>query len=353
MLQAQASDPYKNIRVTMILRTGIYGSDGGQEKYVMKIAALEIMNVGSDVDLSEFRDLGEFTAYDTTRTDQIYERAHEAEVLVINKLPINETTIGGLKELKLICVTATGYDNVDIECCNSRGIKVCNAVGYSTASVVQYTFAALFYIYEKLRYYDDYVREGHYCDSPIFTHFEERFNELEGKTWGIVGLGNIGRRVAAAAEAFGCDAVYFSTSGNHDDDKYRRLEWDEFLRSSDIISIHAPLNDNTRYLFSDEAFDKMKDTAFLVNMGRGPIIDEEALVRAIKEGKIAGAALDVIDGEPMKKDSPLRELSDDPRLLVTPHIAWATVEARARLMHEVYLNIKAYQNGKDRNTVES
>ncbi len=306
----------------------------------MKIVALEIMNIGSDVDLSEFKEAGEFRAYDISSPDQIEERADGAEVLIINKLPINETTIGRLKDLKLICVTATGYDNVDVGYCQSRGIKVCNAVGYS-----------LFYIYEKLRYYDDYVMNGHYCDSPIFTHFEERFNELEGKTWGIVGLGNIGRRVAAAAEAFGCDAVYFSTSGNHDDDKYRRLEWDEFLRSSDIISIHAPLNDNTRYLFSDEAFDKMKDTAFLVNMGRGPIIDEEALVRAIKEGKIAGAALDVIDGEPMKKDSPLRELSSDPRLLVTPHIAWATAEARARLMHEVYLNIKAYQNGEDRCTV--
>ena len=291
----------------------------------MKIVALEIMNIGSDVDLSEFKEAGEFIAYDISKPDQIEERADGAEVLIINKLPINETTIGRLKDLKLICVTATGYDNVDVGYCQSRVIKVCNAVGYSTSSVVQHTFA-----------------------SP---HFEERFNELEGKTWGIVGLGNIGRRVAAAAEAFGCDAVYFSTSGNHDDDKYRRLEWDEFLRSSDIISIHAPLNDNTRYLFSDEAFDKMKDTAFLVNMGRGPIIDEEALVRAIKEGKIAGAALDVIDGEPMKKDSPLRELSSDPRLLVTPHIAWATAEARARLMHEVYLNIKAYQNGEDRCTV--
>ena len=318
----------------------------------MKITALEIMNVGSDVDLSEFGSLGDFTAYDITKPQEIEERGRGAEVLIINKLPINESTIGTLKDLKLVCVTATGYDNVDIAYCHSRGIRVCNAVGYSTASVVQHTFASLFYIYEKLRYYDDYVKNGHYCDSPIFTHFDEYFNELEGKTWGIVGLGNIGRRVAAVAEAFGCSVVYYSSSGKHDDDRYRRLSWDEFLKASDIISIHAPLNDNTRKLFSDDAFDKMKDTACLINMGRGPIVDEEALVRAVKGGKIAGAALDVIDGEPMKKDSPLKELSGYRNVLVTPHIAWATVEARSRLMHEVYLNIRAYMNGEERYVVK-
>lgn len=318
----------------------------------MKIVALEIMNVGSDVDLSEFKELGDFTAYDITKPGDIALRAADAEVLIINKLPINESTIGPLKDLKLVCVTATGYDNVDVAYCAGRGIKVCNAVGYSTASVVQHTFASLFYIYEKLRYYDDYVRDGNYCDSPIFTHFDEYFNELEGKTWGIAGLGNIGRRVAAAAEAFGCEVVYYSTSGRHDDEKYKRLSLDDFLAGSDIISIHAPLNDNTKKLFSDDAFDKMKDTAYLVNMGRGPIVDEEALVRAIKEGKIAGAALDVIDGEPMRANSPLKELAGDPRLFVTPHIAWATVEARARLMHEVYLNIKAYLNGEERYVIK-
>ncbi|MBR4718639.1 MAG: D-2-hydroxyacid dehydrogenase [Lachnospiraceae bacterium] len=318
----------------------------------MKIVALEIMNVGPDVDLSEFDDLGDFTAYDITKPEQIEERSRDAEVLIVNKLPINGSTISGLKDLKLICVTATGYDNIDIGYCNSRGIKVCNAVGYSTSSVVQHTFASLFYIYEKLRYYDDYVRNRHYCDCAIFTHFDEYFNELEGKIWGIAGLGNIGRRVAAVAEAFGCRVVYYSTGGKHDDDKYKRLSWDEFLKASDIISIHAPLNDNTRNLFSDEAFDKMKDTAYLVNMGRGPIVDEEALVRAIKSGKIAGAALDVIDGEPMRKDSPLIILSEYPNVLVTPHIAWATVEARTRLMHEVYLNIRAYMNGEERYVIK-
>ncbi|MCR4807557.1 MAG: D-2-hydroxyacid dehydrogenase [Lachnospiraceae bacterium] len=317
----------------------------------MKIRALEIMNIGADVDLSEYEGLGDFAAYDTTRIDEIETRGQDAEVLIINKLPINGSTIGKLDKLKLVCVTATGYDNVDVAYCKSRGIKVCNAVGYSTSSVVQHTFAALFYVYEKLRYYDDYVRNGDYCKSPIFTHFDRYFNELEGKTWGIAGLGNIGRKVAGVASAFGCKIVYYSTSGKNSDDTYTRLTWDEFLKESDIISIHAPLNDKTRKLFSDDAFDKMKDTAYLVNMGRGPIVDEEALVRAIKGNMIAGAALDVIDGEPMKEDSPLRELKDDDRLFVSPHIAWATSEARSRLMHEVYLNIAAYGKGEDRNLV--
>ena len=317
----------------------------------MKITALEIMNIGDDVDLSEYKSLGDFTAYEITRTEEIEDRAKDAEVLIINKLPINESTIEGLDKLKLVCVTATGYDNVDVAYCRSRGIKVCNAVGYSTSSVVQHTFASFFYIFEKLRYYDDYVKTGGYCESPIFTHFDRYFNELEGKTWGIVGLGNIGRKVAQAACAFGCRVVYYSTSGRHDDSTYTRLGFDDLLRESDVISIHAPLNDNTRMIFSDDAFDKMKDSAYLINMGRGPIVDERALVRAIKNEKIAGAALDVIDGEPMRKDSPLRELTDCDRLFVTPHIAWATVEARSRLMHEVYLNIRSYMDGSDRNVV--
>ncbi len=317
----------------------------------MKIAALEIMNIGQDVDLSEYGSLGDFTAYEKTQADEIEKRARDAEVLIINKLPINGSTIAGLDKLKLVCVTATGYDNVDVAYCNSRGIKVCNAVGYSTSSVVQHTFAAFFYVYEKLRYYDDYVKSGRYIESPIFTHFDRYFNELEGKTFGIVGLGNIGRGVAAAASAFGCRVVYYSTSGRHDDDTYTRLALDDFLKESDVISIHAPLNDNTRGLFSDDAFDKMKDTAYLINMGRGPIVDEGALVRAIKEGRIAGAALDVIDGEPMRADSPLRELAGSDRLLVTPHMAWATKEARSRLMHEVYLNIRSYMDGVDRNVI--
>ncbi|MCR5421480.1 MAG: D-2-hydroxyacid dehydrogenase [Lachnospiraceae bacterium] len=317
----------------------------------MKTVALEIKNIGEDVDLGYFKKLGDFTSYEITAPGEMEERAKDAEILIINKLPVNSSTINSFDKLKLICITATGYDNIDVEYCKSRGIKVCNAVGYSTSSVVQHTFASFFYIYEKLRYYDDYVKSGKYCDCAIFTHFDKHFNELFGKTWGIVGLGNIGKGVAGVAAAFGCRVVYYSTSGSHEDPQYTRMEWKDFLRESDIISIHSPLNENTRKIFSDEAFENMKNSAYLINVGRGPVVDERALVDAIKKGNIAGAALDVIDGEPMKKDSPLRELSGDPRLLVTPHIAWATAEARVRLMKEIFLNIQAYINGEERNIV--
>lgn len=315
----------------------------------MNIVMLERKNIGADVDLSKFDALGAVTVYETTKAEQIAERAKDAEVLIVNKLPINKETIGTLDRLKLLCITATGTDNVDIPYCTGRGIAVCNCKGYSTASVVQHTFAALFYVFEKLRYYDDYVKSGEYCRADIFTHFAETFYELKGKTWGIVGLGDIGRGVARAAEAFGCKVVYYSTSGRNTTKDYEQADFETLLTKSDIISIHAPLNAATQNLFSKEAFLKMKKTSYLVNMGRGPIVNETDLVEALSENQIAGAALDVISAEPMKSDNPLLKLQDSRKLFVTPHIAWATIEARTRLMDEVYGNIRAFQNGGKRN----
>ena len=321
-----------------------------------KIVALELKNIGEDVDLSKYESLGDFERYETTPLDLIPERIRDADIVIMNKLPMNEKTLKGAEKLKLICETATGTDNIDVAYCKSKGISVCNVKGYSTANVVQHTFAAFFYVYEKLRHYDDYVKLGKYAESDIFTYFDKKFHELAGKTWGIVGLGEIGRGVARVASAFGCIVVYYSTSGKNNNDEYERVEFDALLSKSDIISIHAPLNDNTRYLFSSDAFAKMKPSAFLINMGRGPIVDESALVEALKAHKIAGAALDVIAKEPMAKDSVLlsfmKESGEDAeRLFVTPHIAWASVEARQRLMDEVYLNIEAFLKGEKRNNV--
>ncbi|MBQ7565255.1 MAG: D-2-hydroxyacid dehydrogenase [Lachnospiraceae bacterium] len=316
-----------------------------------KIVALELKNIGADVDLSHFGGLGEFEQYPTTPLDKIPERIKDAEIVIVNKLPMQEETLKDAGNLKLLCETATGTDNIDIPYCKSRGITVCNVKGYSTANVVQHTFASFFYIYEKLRHYDDYVKLGKYAESDIFTYFENKFHELAGKTWGIVGLGEIGRGVARVASAFGCKVIYYSTSGRNDTKDYERVDFDALLSRSDVISIHAPLNDNTRYLFSQTAFEKMKPTAYLLNMGRGPIVDEKALVSALNENRIAGAALDVIEKEPMAKDSVLLTFKDSDRLLVTPHIAWASVEARQRLMDEVYSNIEAFLKGEKRNVV--
>ena len=320
-------------------------------KYYMKIVALELKNIGSDVDLSKYKELGDFVSFQTTPVDQIGERVRDADIVILNKLPMNETTLAGAEKLKLLCETATGTDNIDVAYCKSRGIKVCNVKGYSTANVVQHTFAAFFYVYEKLRHYDDYVKSGEYSKSDIFTYFDNHFHELNGKTWGIVGLGEIGRNVAKVASAFGCEVIYFSTSGRNNNSDYQRVDFDTLLKKSDIISIHAPLNDNTRYLFSDDAFQKMKPSSYLINMGRGPIVDERALIRALHENKIAGAALDVIEKEPMRPDSVLLTFQDSDRLLVTPHIAWASVEARQRLMDEVFLNIQAFLKGEERNVI--
>ena len=319
----------------------------------MKIVALEMMSIGEDINVSAFNDFGEFITYQLTYPDEIYDRASDADVIIVNKLPINESTIADLTNLKLVLITATGTDNIDKDYCKSRGIQVRNVKGYSSPAVVQHTFASLFYVLEKLNFYDNYVKNGDYVKSPIFCNLDQKFWELSGKTWGIVGLGAIGRGVADIAKAFGCKVIYYSTSGRNANPDYERVELDELLSQSDIVSIHAPLTAQTKGLFNKDAFTKMKKSAYLVNVGRGPIVDEEALVWALNNDEIAGAALDVISKEPMAADNPLLEIKDSNKLIVTPHIAWATVEARQRLMDLVVENLKSYLDGGDFNLVNA
>ncbi len=317
----------------------------------MKIVALERINVGYDVDVSKFRELGEFVEYDLSVPEQVKERGQGAEVLIVNKLPMNADTLTGLKDLKLICLTATGTDNVDCDYCKSHDIAVCNVKGYSTDSVVQHTFATLFYVLEKLNYYDQYVKSGSYTKCNIFTYFDQHFMEIRDKVWGIIGLGEIGHGVAKVAEAFGCKVIYYSTSGQSREESYQRVDFDTLLASSDIISVHAPLNDRTRNLMTLEAFRKMKKTAYFINMGRGPIVNEADLTTALEQDLIAGAALDVLSAEPMREDNPLRRVQDSSKLIITPHIAWATNEARKRVMDEVFENVVAFIKGDRRNRI--
>ena len=305
-----------------------------------KIVMLERDNIGEDVDLSYFERLGDLTVYGTTDYEQVVERIDDADVLVINKIPMNEATLKDAKNVKLICVTATGTDNVDMAYCENRGIVVKNVRSYSTESVVQHTFAMYFYISEKLRFYDEYIKSGEYINCPRFTYFGEQFHELSGKTWGIVGLGEIGARVADIAKAFGCKVIYYSTSGKNNNDAYERVDFDTLLKTSDIVSVHAPLNEQTKHLFTYDTFAKMKPSAYLINVGRGPIVKEGDLCRALNENLIAGAGLDVLEKEPMSAENPLFSIKDSRKLLITPHIAWATTEARTRLMKNVYKNIE-------------
>lgn len=318
----------------------------------MKIVFLEADSVGTDVDLTPFDSLGEVIKYSKSEPEENKNRIKDADIVVVNKILMNESTLSEANNLKLICITATGTNIVDFDYTNKRGIAVANVKGYSTQSVIQHTFALLFYVYEKLSYYDEFVKSGNYIKSDIFSHFNEKFNELYGKTWGIIGLGEIGRGVAAVAKAFGCNVIYYSTSGKNANADYTQVNFDTLLETSDIISIHAPLNKETENLIDEAALKKMKSSAVLLNLGRGPIVNEIALAKALEDGKIAGAGLDVLSVEPMAADNPLAAIKDSTKLIITPHIAWATREARARVVEEVYKNAKAFLDGEERNIVK-
>lgn len=308
----------------------------------MKIVFLDVKTIGEDIDLSAFDTLGEVMKYDFSDATEVPARVEDADVIILNKVLVNQETIGTAKKLKLVCVTATGTDNLDKDYLEERGIAWRNVAGYSTETVAQHTFALLFYLYEKLRYYDDYVKEEHYIEDKLFTHFAQVFHEISGKTWGIIGLGNIGRRVADIAKLFGCRVIYYSTSGKNSQQDYERVDFDTLLKESDIVSVHAPLTDATHNLMNREAFAKMKSSAVFLNLGRGPIVVEADLADALEQGKIAAAGLDVLCAEPMRADNPLRRIKDSNKLFITPHIAWASIEARTRLMATIAGQIREF-----------
>lgn len=258
---------------------------------------------------------------------------------------MNESTIGKADHLSLICVTATGINNLDTAYLKDRGIAWRNVAAYSTESVAQHTFAMLFYLWEHLPYYDDYVKSGRYANDTVFSHFSRYFNELSGKTFGIVGFGNIGRRVAEIAAAFGCDVCFFSPSGARHESPYTQVDFETLLETADIISVHCPLTQATEGLFDAAAFEKMKNRAVFLNSARGPVVVEADLCRALETGEIAAAGLDVLSREPMDPKSPFLTMDHKDRILITPHIAWASIEARQRLMVTVEKQIRDFLQG--------
>lgn len=320
----------------------------------MKIVILERNSVGLDIDVDRFRELGEVDIYANTVTvEEAAERVRDADIVVSNKAPMKEEALKDAKNVKLICEFATGYDNVDIEYCKKRGILVCNVRNYSTAMVAQHTFAMALFLIGKLSYYDKYVKSGEYAAQSRFSHFEEAFWELEGKTWGIVGMGNIGRKVAKIAENFGCKVIFYSASGNSSCTDYERVDLDTLLKESDVLSLHCPLSDRTRNLIDLEAMKKMKKSAVLINVARGPVVNSGDLYTALTEGEIAGAGLDVLEKEPMAQDNPLGKFKDSNRLIITPHLAWASVEARERCVDGVCQNIRNFLAGTPSNVVNA
>ena len=308
----------------------------------MKIVFLDRKSIGEDIDLSSFYEFGEVVIYDYSSVEEASKRTVDADIIVLNKVPINEKTIGNAKNLKLVCVTATGTNNLDKDYLASRGIEWRNVAGYSTEAVAQHTLALTMFLLEHLNYYDNYIKSEKYVEDKMFTHFEMHFNEIYGKTWGIIGLGAIGKRVAEIAKCLGANVIYYSTSGKNHSDIYKEVDFETLLSTSDVISIHAPLDENTMHLMDANAFAKMKKSAILINVGRGPIIVEKDLADALNQGTIAAAGLDVLDVEPMSADNPLKLVKDSNKLIITPHIAWAAVEARVRLMEIIYNQIKEF-----------
>jgi glycerate dehydrogenase len=308
----------------------------------MKIVFLDVKTVGDVPNLHLFEQFGEVVYYQTTSPEQTLERINGADIVIINKVVLNEKAIEGASNLKLICVSATGTNNVDKAAAFKRGIPVKNVSDYSSASVAQGTYALLLQLLNNIPYFDAYVKSGAYAQSDIFTHLEKSFWELNGKRFGIIGLGNIGRKVAKIAEAFGAEVVYYSASGQSYLQPYERLNLEDLLGTSDVISIHAPLNEYTFNLITYDRLLKMKRSAILINAGRGGIVNEADLARALDDGVIAGAGVDVFEKEPISLENPLLHIKHKERLATTPHSIWASIESRTALIEKVALNIKQF-----------
>jgi glycerate dehydrogenase len=305
----------------------------------MNIVFLDAETLGQDITFEELECLGNFVKYDNTSPENVQERLKDANIAIVNKTKITAEIMEACPNLKLICVAATGMNNINLDAAAKADITVKNVAGYSTDSVVQLTYGILFSLMMHIAYFDNYVKTGEYSKSLLFTNYAYTFPELSGKQIGIIGMGTIGKRSAAVGVSFGANVVYYSTSGENNSAPYSRLELDELLKSSDIVLIHAPLNEKTRNLINAQNLKLMKPSAILVNTGRGTIVNEADLVEAINSETIAGAALDVFSKEPLPADNPLLKVKYPDRLILTPHIAWTSVEARKRLLHGVVKNI--------------
>lgn len=306
----------------------------------MKIVFLDEYSI-CNRDLSEIKSLGDYVGYQTTTPDEVIERCKDAEVVISNKVVLDAEIIASLPKLKLICVAATGMNNVDLAAAAERGIEVKNAVGYSTFAVAETTLCSALSLLREVTYYDNYFKSGEYAAAERIFNFDRPTAQLRGKRWGIVGMGNIGREVARLAEAFGCEVNYHSTSGVTRDEQYPALSLNELLSTSDIVSVHCPLNERTHNLIANEEFKKMKNSAILINVARGGIVNEQDLADALNEGTIRGAALDVFTSEPLR-ESPLYNLKEPYRLLASPHNAWSSVEAIDSLVECITQNIKQF-----------
>ena len=313
----------------------------------MRIVVLDAATLGDDLSLAPLNDVGDVTVWQTTAPEETAGRVREADVVILNKIRLNESNLAGSR-VRLICVAATGYDNIDTAWCRLNGITVSNVVGYSTDSVAQLTVSMVLYLANRLPEYTRAVRTGDYTRSGIANKLSPAFHEITGKTWGIAGYGNIGRKVASVARAMGCRVIAYKRTQVTD---VECVDLPALCRESDIISVHLPLSDSTRGLFSREMISLMKPDALFVNVARGAVADEQALADALAENRLGGLGIDVYTREPFPEDHPFYTLRADDRVCLTPHMAWGALEARQRCLQEMILNIRAFENGTPRNCV--
>lgn len=311
----------------------------------MKIVLLDAATLGEDLDLSPLNKYGEVVSYPATDPCKVEERLSDADVVIVNKVKLNENTLGENTSLKLICIAATGFDNVDLEYMKKKGIGVCNVVGYSTDSVAQLTLSMVLSLATHLPEYNDSVRCGEYSRGNVANKLTPVYHEIAGKTWGVVGLGNIGKRVAAVAEALGCRVIANKKTPVSD---YNCVDIDTLCREADIITVHTPLNDGTRGMINEERVAMMKKDAIFVNVARGAVCDEKALCEAVKEGRIGAIGVDVYTAEPFREDSPYYEIKEYPNVCLTPHMAWGSYEARNRCLCDIIKSIDAFIGGEKR-----
>lgn len=304
----------------------------------MKIVFLDAATMGTS-SLGPIERQGELTAWPNSTPEEAARRVGDCEVLVVNKIKVNDRLLDAAPKLRLVCEAGTGINNIDVEACSERGIIVRNVAGYSTESVVQETFMHILNLLGNGAYFDNVVKSGEYSRSGLFTDYSRPFIEMAGKTLGVIGLGAIGTKVARIGTAFGMKVIYYSTSGTNHSDEYPAVPLERLMRESDVISVHAPYNERTAGLVGEKELRMMKPKAIIVNMGRGGIVVEDALAKVIDEGVIGGAGLDVYSTEPIPADHPLLHTRHPDRLSLAPHIAWASIEARERLIQSIADNI--------------
>ncbi len=314
----------------------------------MKIAVLDKSTLGADIDLSPIYALGEVSEYESTAPHLVAERVAEADMVVINKVKLSEDNLKDAENLKLICVAATGFDNIDTAYCKEHGIALCNVPGYSTVSVAQITVGMVLSLVNRMEEYRGFVTSGEYTRSGIANRLTPVYHEISSLKWGVVGGGGIGMKVADVAAAFGCEVSVFRRK---QEGIYPLADIDTICRECDIITVHLPLSEETRGIISRDRIATMKDTAILVNTARGAVCDEAALADAIKAGKIGGLGVDVYSTEPFPKEHPFTEIMGRENVILTPHMAWGSKEARARCISEIAKNAEAFLAGEERNRV--